>query len=358
MPQRRSELNFLTATLAAFLFACSANAQIGGGSIVGVVKDPTGAPVAGVTVSAQNEETNQTQHATTNNDGYYEFPLLPAGRYHLEAGAAGFEKLRGQVFQLFTGTRPRIDLQLQVGSVNQTVDVKATAPLINTTTADLGVVMTRSRVDELPLNGRNFQDLVGLQAGVINSPASSAGGRGGISFNGSTALGTNLLLDGVDMSFGELNGAAGFQSAGGGSVLINTVSVEAVEEFKSSASAYSAEYGRAGGGVLNVTTRSGTNDFHGTLFEFFRNDKLDANDFFSNKNGLPRPPLRWNQYGANLGGPIRKNRLFFFFNYEGAQVERVSQVTGNVATPALLNQLTPAIRSAFETYLPSSYTPT
>ncbi|MDQ2950196.1 MAG: carboxypeptidase regulatory-like domain-containing protein [Acidobacteriota bacterium] len=330
-------------------------AQIGGGSIVGTVRDATGAPVAGVRVQSHKQETNETQAVVTNNYGYYEFPLLPAGHYYLEAEATGFDKLRGTTFQLFTGTRPRIDLQLQVGTVNQTVDVNATAQQINTTTTELGVVMTRARTDELPLNGRNFQELIGLQAGVVNSPASGAGGRGGVSFHGSTALGTNFLLDGVDMSFGEVNGAAGFQSAGGGSVLINTVSVEAIEEFKSSASATSAEYGRAGGGVVNITTRSGTNTFHGTLFEFFRNDKLNANDFFSNKSGLERAPLRWNQFGANLGGPILHDRLFFFFNYEGAQVKRQNQITGNVVTPALLAQVSPAIRATLTAFLPSTY---
>src|SRR5258707_3117163 len=231
-------------------------AQIGGGSIVGTVRDPSGAAVAGVVVESHNQGTNETQRATSNSEGYYEFPLLPAGRYRLEAEAPGFDRVRGTVFELFTGTRPRIDLQLQVGATNQTVEVTAAAPLINTTPTDLGVVMTRARTDELPLNGRHFQELVGLQAGVVNSPSSGAGGRGGISFHGSAALGTNFLLDGVDMSFGEVNGAAGFQSAGGGSVLINTVSVEAVAEFKSSASATSAEYGRAARGGVNITPPS------------------------------------------------------------------------------------------------------
>src|SRR5262249_46506464 len=205
-------------------------------------------------------------------------------------------------------------LALKIGSISETVDVSATAPLINTTTTDLGVVMPRTQINELPLNGRNFQDLVNLQPGVMSAPSSSAGGRGGIAFNGSTALGTNILLDGVDMTFGEVNSTASFQGAGGGRTLINGVSMEAIQEFKSTASAYSAEYGRAGGGVLTITTRSGSNDFHGTAFEYLRNDALNANDFFSNKNGLGKSPLRWNEFGGNLGGPIRKDKLFFFFN--------------------------------------------
>jgi hypothetical protein len=335
----------------------NAYAQIGGGSIVGVVKDPTGATVAGVKVTAHQQETNDERQVTSNAEGYYEFALLAPGHYRLTAEASGFEKLRGEMFELASGTRPRIDLSLQVGSLAETVEVKATAPLVNATTTDLGVVMPRERIDELPLNGRNFQDLVELQAGVVNAPGSSAGARGGISFHGSTALGTNVLLDGVDMSFGEVNGSASFQSAGGPSTLVNTVSVEAVEQFKSTANAYSAEYGRAGGGVLNVTTRSGTNKFHGTLFEFFRHDKLNANDFFSNKNALGKTPLRWNQYGANLGGPLKRDRLFFFFNWEGARVKRQAQVTGSVPTPALLAAVKPAVRDAIG-LLPTTFTPT
>lgn len=348
----------LRALLLGVFGAWALQAQIGGGSIIGMVRDPSGAPVPKAQVLAQNQDTNEGRTVATNDEGYYEFPLLPAGPYRMRVEAQGFNTVRGEVFTLSTGTRPRIDLSLTVGAVSEKIEVNATAPQINTTTTDLGVVMSRERADELPLNGRNFQELVSLQAGVVASPSSAAGGRGGISFHGSSALGTNMLLDGVDMSFGEVNGAASFQSAGGGGTLINTISVEAIQEFKSTASASSAEYGRAGGGVLNITTRSGSNDFHGTLFEFFRNDKLNANDFFSNKNGLVRSPLRWNQYGGNVGGPVRRDKIFFFFNYEGAKVRRQSQVTGSVPTTALLDQLTPALRSTLTQMMPSTYTAT
>jgi hypothetical protein len=335
-----------------------ARAQIGGGSILGVVSDQSGAPLPGVKVKAHEQQTNADQQVVTNETGYYEFPLLRAGRYRLEAEAAGFDRAIGEEFDLFAGARPRIDLQLKVGSVNESVQVSATAPIVNSTTTDLGMVMDRTSVEELPLNGRDFQELLSLQAGVENAPSSGAGDRGGASFHGSSALASNMLLDGVDMSFGEVNGSAGFRSAGGGSVLINTVSVEALEEFRATGSAFSAEYGRSGGGVVNITTRSGSNRFHGTLFEFFRNDKLDATDFFSNQNGLGKPPLRWNQFGGNLGGPVKRDRLFFFFNYEGAQVKRVSKVTGNTATPALLAAVPAAIRKFYDLYLPKTYTPT
>lgn len=338
------------------LLAALCQAQIGGGSIVGVARDPSGAAVPGVRITATNQNTNETRTVSSNAEGYYEFPLLPAGPYRIRAEATGFDTVTGEPFDLASGTRPRIDLTLRVGAVSERVDVEATAPQINTTTTDLGVVMPRSRIEELPLNGRNFQDLVELQAGVVNSPSSGAGGRGGISFHGSSALGTNVMLDGVDMSFGEVNGTASFTSAGGPSTLVNAVSIEAVEQFKSTTNAYSAEYGRAGGGVLNVTTRSGTNKFHSTLFEYFRHDKLNANDFFSNKNALGKTPLRWNQFGANLGGPLRKDKLFFFFNYEGSRVKRQAQITGNVPTPALLARVSEAQRKVLS-LLPTTFTP-
>jgi outer membrane receptor protein involved in Fe transport len=336
--------------------AWSVQAQIGGGSIVGVVTDEGGAALPNATVKVTNVQTNVSNTTVTNAEGYYEFPLLPAGRYALEVVAQGFQTTRSQGIELNSGTRPKIDLALKAGLVSEAVDVSAGAPLVNATTTDLGVVIGQNKVESLPLNGRNYQQLVGLQAGVVNAPSNPAGGRGGIEFNGSPALGNNLLLDGVDMTFGEVN-ATGGAAAGADGPLINAVSVEAIQEFKATGSAFSAEYGRATGGVLNITTKSGTNQFHGTAFEFFRNDALDANSFFSNLSGLKKPPLRWNQFGGNLGGPIRKDKLFFFFNYEGAIVRRAAQITGNVATPALLAQVTPAIREALS-LLPSDFTPT
>ncbi|MBO0860958.1 MAG: TonB-dependent receptor, partial [Chloracidobacterium sp.] len=335
---------------------CAIYAQIGGGSIVGAVSDEGGAALPAAAVKVTNVKTNATNTTVTNAQGYYEFPLLPAGRYVIEVAAQGFQTAKSQEVELNSGTRPKFDFSLKAGVVSDAVNVTAATPLVNATTTDLGVVINQNKVESLPLNGRNYQQLVGLQAGVVNAPSNPAGGRGGIEFNGSPALGNNLLLDGVDMSFGEVN-ATGGAAAGADGPLINAVSVEAIQEFKASGSAFSAEYGRATGGVLNITTKSGTNQFHGTAFEYFRNDALDANSFFSNLNGLDKPPLRWNQFGGNLGGPIRRDRLFFFFNYEGAIVRRAAQIAGNVPTPALLAQVTPEIREALS-QLPQDFTPT
>ncbi|MFN0169300.1 MAG: TonB-dependent receptor domain-containing protein [Bryobacteraceae bacterium] len=333
--------------------------QIAGGSIVGTIVDPSGAPVAGVKVVATEARTNISNETRSNPTGYYEFPLLPAGRYVIRSEAGGFRPVRSEEFDLNSGTRPRVDLRLALGQVTESVEVVAAAPLVNATTTELGNVLGSAQIEALPLNSRDFQQLVGLQAGVQAAPSSAVGGRGGIEFNGSPSFGNNLLLDGVDMSFIENNATASDQAAGGGTTgaLVNMVSVEAIEEFKVASNAFSAEHGRALGGVLNVTTKSGTNQFHGTLFEFFRHDKLDANAFFSNLAGLGRPPLRWNQFGGNLGGPIRRNRIFFFQNYEGASVRRAVLITGNVPTPALATRVTPALRETFKDF-PQEFTPT
>jgi hypothetical protein len=346
----RNSITVLTALSA----ATAAYAQIGGASLIGYVHDPAGAAVAGAMVRVVNTSTNGSLDARSNELGYYEFPLLAAGRYRLEVEAQGFQKALSAAFDLNSGTRPRIDFKLVIGRVTESIEVVSAAPLVNASTTELGVVIDKNKVEALPLNGRNFIQLVGLQAGVLVSPPGAAGGRGGVEFHGSPAQGNNLLLDGIDMSFGENNGTAGdTASAGAAGSLINTVSVEAVQEFKASGSAFAAEYGRSTGGVLNITTKSGTNNFHGTLFEFLRNDKFDANSFFNNRSGLAKPPLRWNQFGGNVGGPIRREKLFFFFNYEGAIVRRNQQVTGNVPTLLLLSQVNPSIRSSFG-FLPAA----
>lgn len=328
------------------------SAQIGGGSIVGFVTDPSNAAVSGAAVHALNVETNIKRETVTNERGYYEFPLLPAGKYRLEAELAGFQRAVSGSLTLNSGTRPRIDLKLALGEVTQSVEVVSSAPLVNVTTTDLGVVMERAKVESLPLNGRNWQQLIELQAGVLNS---SGVARGGMQFYGASALGNNLMLDGVDMSAGENSSATSTRSSG--TIVINTVSLEGIQEFKTTGNAFSAEYGRAVGGVVNIVTKSGTNDFHGTLFHYFRNDKLDANDFFSNRSGLGKPPLRWNQFGGNLGGPIRRDKLFFFSNYEGVAVRRNQAQSGNVPTPLLLDAVTPALRQALGR-LPKTFEPT
>jgi hypothetical protein len=319
-------------------------AQIGGGSVVGNVTDQTGAIVPSATVKITNTATGVMNTSVTNAQGYYEFPLLPAGRYVVEVQATGFQSKKTTEFELNAGTRPRFDFALSAGNVAESVTVEGGAPLVNATTTELGVVIDQRKIQQLPLNGRNYESLLGLQAGVVVRPPSTVGGRGGVEFNGAPAFGNNITMDGVDSSFGEHNGAA--QSSGlSGFAYINNVSVDAIQEIKTSSSAFSAEYGRATGGVIVLTTKSGTNQWHGTAFDYLRNDALDANSFDNNRRGVKKNFLRFNQFGGNLGGPIAKDKLFFFFNYEGVRQSGASNVSGNIPTPLLLERVNAAMRT-------------
>jgi len=354
-----------TTFLVLTLLNADLTAQLGGGSIVGVVLDPSGSVIVGAKVEANNVGTNVKNQTITNTEGYYEFPLLPVGRYVLSVEQQGFQKATTAEIALQAGTKPKIDFRMLVGEITTSVEVVAAAPLVNATTTELGVVINKDKVLELPLNGRSFLTLVGLQSGVVNTlaePIRPGGsiGRGGVEFNGSHSWGNNYLLDGVDFSFGEIN-AVGDNAvgAGGTASVIQAVSVDAIEEFKTSSSAFSAEYGRAIGGVIAVTSKSGTNDFHGTMFEFFRNDALNANSFFSNRAGLKKPPLRHNQYGGNIGGPIVKDRAFFFFNYEGARLVRGTAITGNRLSDLGMSMITnPDLKRMYQTLSPKDCTPT
>jgi hypothetical protein len=330
--------------------------QITGGSIVGIVTDPSGLVLADAQVEARNVGTNVISRTVTNGEGYYEFPLLPTGNYVLSVQQPGFRRASTAEIEVHAGTKPRIDFRMVLGQVTESVEVLAQTPLVNATTTDLGVVIDSSKVRDLPLNGRTFTQLLALEPGYNLGTAGA--NRGGVQFNGLPGLGNNWTLDGVDMSFGENNGA-GISAVGGSGTVINTIGIEAIEEFKTSSGAFSAEYGRGTGGAINVTTRSGTNTFHGTLLEYFRNDKLDANTFFSNRSGLAKPELRHNQFGGNFGGPILKDKLFFFFNYEGDRIVRGRDITGNVASPQLLSQITnPELVKFFNDFSPTTQTPT
>lgn len=253
---------FRTVAIAALVLitALPSAAQVAGGSIVGVVSDSSGAVIPNAPVVVTNAGTNQTVETKTNSDGYYEFPILVPGRYTVSVTASGMQPKKSSEFDLFTGTRPKLDFTLNVSGVAEAISVEATPPLVNVTTTDLGQVIDQRKIEQLPLNGRNYLQLITLQAGAATG--AGAAGRGGFSFNGSPGLGNNLLMDGVDMSFGELQAPGSDIGAGAsGATFINTISVEAVQEYKASTSAYSAEFGQATGGVINVTTKSGTNQF-------------------------------------------------------------------------------------------------
>jgi Carboxypeptidase regulatory-like domain len=266
------------------------------GTILGTVTDPTGAIIPGVTITVTNVETNLRQNTVTNERGYYEIPYLPLGEYVVIAELSGFKRAEVRGVVLRVESQGRVDIKLEVGEVSEKVEVEAIAPLLNTQDATVGSVVEHHSIVELPLNERRFNLLATLAPGT-STTLGTGGHAGGAWANpmstpfhaGGRNANNAFLVDGIE--------TRGFQ-AGNVSVL---PSVDAVREFKMIQSTYSAEYGVLGNAQINLTTQSGTNDFHGVLFEFIRNDELDARNFFD--PGAP-PEFKRNQFGGSLRGPV------------------------------------------------------
>jgi outer membrane receptor protein involved in Fe transport len=310
MPQRPW---FLAALLApALLFGQSAE-------ISGLVKDPVGAVIPNASVEIRNQDTGVRQKTTTNTDGLYSVPGLNPGTYQATVQATGFKTLTRDGIVLEVAQRARLDLTLEVGAVQEKVNVTADASPINTTDASVSMTVGGDLVENLPLNGRSFQQLITLAPGVNLAGSANGGDRGEFSVNGQRPTSNYFTVDGVGANLGSgaptTTGSSETLNAAGGTGSL--VSVDALQEFRILTSSFSPEYGRTPGGQVILLTRSGTNGFHGTLFEYFRNNVLDANDWFANRAGAPRAALRFNDYGGTLGGPIVKNSTFFFFSYEG-----------------------------------------
>jgi len=292
-------------------------AQTTQGEIVGTVRDPQGAAVPGVTVTVTNVGTGLTRTGTTADTGSFRFPALPTGIYDLTAEKQGFSKLVLKGIKVSVDETRTIEASIAIASQSTTVNVESDALLVNTETQHLGDVINETEVTELPLNGRNFAQLALLNAGVaaFGGGGGQQGGEGGVSgysSNGQRSSSNNFMVDGIDNN--------NYQ---GGSVG-QLPSVDSIQEFQVQTNNYSAEYGRNSGSVVNLVTKSGTNQFHGSLYEFLRNDVLDARNFFANNT----PELRLNQFGGTLGGPIVKERTFFFGNYEGfRQVAGITRLT-------------------------------
>jgi hypothetical protein len=311
-----------------FLFGATlAEAQVDRASVTGTVKDSTGAVVPSVSVTVTGPQAPTT--TKTNAEGTYLVLGLVPGKYVVEAEAAGFQK-SGQTVILEIGQRGRVDFTLGVG-VSETVTVVEARRLLNTEQASLGTVMDENKVAKLPLAIRNWDDLLALVPGVQGDRFTEQGGgtsfgrTGGVNVHGVRAIQNNFLLDGVDNNSISEN----VQEL---TTQVSRPSVDAIQEFKVITSPYSAEYGRSPGAAISVSTKSGTNDFHGTAYDFYRNDSLDSNDFFSQRAGIAKPSNKQNQFGANLGGPISKDKAYFFADYEGTRITRgVTRIT-NVPT--------------------------
>ena len=316
------------------------------GEITGEVKDQSGAVAPNVAVTATNIETNVTRSTVTNSAGVYSFPELTPGRYRVKATASGFEASAVNL-ELQVQQTARVDFTLTVGSSTQTVEVSAGAEMLSTENATVGTVIEERRISDLPLNGRNFFSLVELSPNVNFgfTPAQQAGSRLGgsrstvtMALSGARATWANYTLDGITNTDVDFN------------TYIVLPSVEALQEFKVQSGVYPAEFGREAGQV-NVSTKPGTNEYHGTAFEFLRNNDLDARnyDFSSATRSATNPspkstPYRQNQYGFTLGGPVRvpklfngKNRLFFMSNYEGYNSRTTTTSFATTMTPAMRN---------------------
>lgn len=314
-------------------------AQVSGGSFVGRVTDPSGAVLVNANVLIKNTATGVATSVSTNSAGMYSVPGLIPGIYEISVTAPGFSSSTRTGVTLTVGAQEAINFTLQIGSTQQQVIVTTAAPMIETTNSTIGAVVNQASVQQLPLNGRSWTDLAALQPGVNAihyqpdfSAGSDRGNRGfgsQVTISGTRPQMNNYLLDGVSLN-DYANGAPGNVTGG-------DMGVDAIQEFSVLTTNYSPQYGNTAGGVVNAVTRSGTNRFHGGAYEFIRNDKLDAANYF--EQGV-RSPFKRNQFGGDLGGPIRRNKTFFFADYEGMrQAQGIAQVD-RVPSPYARSQVT------------------
>ena len=329
------------------IFSVHGLAQVNTASLTGQVTDANGGAITNASVTVKNKSTAAERTTTTDSSGYYTFASLPVGTYSITVEVQGFKRAVHENVNLEIGQKARLDTLLEVGAVSESVIVATTAPLLTTQEATPGGVVENRMITDLPLAGRNWDDLLGGVPGVVADRYNEQGGAtangrtGGANVHGIRSLQNNFVLDGVDNNSISEN----VQEL---TTQVARPSVDSIQEFKISTNPYSAENGRSPGALISVTTKSGGNEFHGTLYEFHRNRVFDANNFFQNRAGAAKPPHVQNQFGVNFGGPIvmprfgegngastynLKNIAFFFFNYEGTRVRKGVTRLGNVPLP-------------------------
>src|SRR5881296_2727623 len=327
---------FVTVTAIVVLIAlgtCLSFAQTSTATILGVVRDASGALIPGVSITVKHTESGLTRTAISSERGAYSMPLLPVGAYEITTTMPGFKQAVRTGINLVVGQEAVVDLTLEVGANAETVTVSEEAPLVNTTTSSTSGVITEQQVKELPLNGRSFDQLITLNVGVSNATSNTldSGSWNMFSVAGKRPETNRFIINGIDWVGGNANGQ--YITPEGASRQL--LGVEAVREFNVLTATYSAEYGKRAGGQINVVTTSGTNQFHGTAFEYLRNSVLDARNFFDQTIGAP--PFKRNQFGGSLGGPIKKDKMFAFGTFEGYQ-ERLSRSSASVVPGAFARQ--------------------
>jgi Carboxypeptidase regulatory-like domain/TonB dependent receptor len=335
------------------LFSLVANftwAQSETATVSGQVVDPSGLNIAGAQVKLVDIDRDTSANVISNNIGLYTFQSVRPGRYRMEVTAAGFKVVN--VTGLIVNVQDHLEqnFKLAVGSVSESVTVEAGALTVNTQDATVSTVVDRQFAENLPMNGRSFQTLIELTPGVVLTPSTPTD-SGQFSINGQRANANYWMVDGVSANIGispyntpgnGVGGALGSFSAQGGTNSL--VSVDAMQEFRIQTSSYAPEFGRTPGGQISIVTRGGTNQFHGTLFDYFRNDVLDANDWFAGFNDLPKPEERQNDFGGTFAGPIAKDRTFFFFSYEGLRLRLPQVAETTVPDLSARQSATPSIQ--------------
>jgi hypothetical protein len=339
-------------------------AQSDDASISGRVTDPTGAVVPGVSVKLQSAERGTMEETTTNRDGIYVFPAVQPGVYHITARKQGFRQVDDVGLTANVQAHIEQNFRLQVGSSSESVTVTADAVNVNTTDGTVSTVVDQKFVANMPLNGRSLQDLLTLAPGVATVVSNTSYGSNGpgitgsITVNGQRTEANYFTVDGVSANVGTNGslyglGGVGFAGATPATTVLGTtqsmVSVDALQEFRASTSTYSAEYGRTPGGQFGFTTRSGANIWHGSLYDYFRNEALDANNWFLDEAGLPKEKERQNDFGGTLGGPIiiphlynGKDKTFFFFSYEGLRLWTPQGLVRSLVPDLTLRKTAPA----------------
>src|ERR1700682_5434759 len=337
--------------------AVQVSAQVVGGTILGTIADRSCAVVPQASIFIKNLANGLTRTVTTDPAGYYTAPNLLPGTYEVTASASGFASALKTAVTLMVGSQRLLNFTLNVGQVTEVVHVSTEAPTIDVTSSAIRAVVDSTTIRELPLDGRSWTDLATLEPGVLvvetQSPFNGGPNRGNrgfeneVAINGARPQQNNYRLDGISIE-DSANG-------GSGSVLGGNLGVDSIEEFSVLTSNVSAEYGRTSGGVINAVTRSGGNQFHGSAYEFLRNSALDAANFFDNAGGIQKPAFKRNQFGASAGGPIRKDKIFIFGDYEGIRQSKGIANPVNVPSDAARNGvLTYPGATADPTLFPSS----
>jgi hypothetical protein len=291
-------------------------AQFDSGAILGTVRDPNGGTVPGAKLTVRNNATGIAASVLTDSNGDYIFPSLQIGNYRVSAEKEGFALAVAESVNLTVNARQRVDLSLQVGTVNETITVVGAAPLLESESSSRGQVIQSRQITELPVLSRNYSQFALLSPGVRESQSGNQGSvafrrEGAYNVNGLRSVFNNFILDGLDNNFyGTTNQGFSNQAV--------QPSPDSVSEFRIMVNAYSAEFGRSGGAVMNVASKSGTNEYHGSVWEFFQNEAMNATGFFKPVDNR-KPPTKRNQFGFTFGGPVFKNRTFFFADYEGSR---------------------------------------